>query len=254
MPTKTRREILDPGREKLGTLLLPVLLVSSIYLLASRPAHAQSMRSSDYTIRLGNFNMTSGLKSSTSYSLTDTVGQIVADYFSSTGYHVKAGFQYLYTLYPFSFSVSSLTADLGALSPGSFSTAATTLTVTAPGQGYSVTAMESSKLTSANSNTIPDTICDTSCTTTTAGVWNSTSAYGFGYNVSGSDVPADFVGSTYFRPFPDISLGGTPATVMTSTAAGKNRTATVTYKAAISGTQAEGSYSTQIVYIATPVY
>ena len=250
-----RREILESRREKFFRFCASVFLSSSIYLLASSsPAHAQSMLSPNYTIRLGNFNMTSGLKSSTSYSLTDTVGQIAANYFSSTGYHVKAGFQYLYTLYDFAFSVNSLSADLGPLSPGGFSSASTVLTVTAPGQGYSVTTGEMGKLTNASSNTIPDTGCNAGCTTTSAGVWTSTSAYGFGYNMSGSDIPADFAGSTYFRPFPDLSLGGTPATVMASTAAGRGRIATATYQAAISGTQAGGTYSTQIIYIATPVY
>jgi len=219
------------------------------------PVHAETMNSSDYTIRLGNFNMTSGFKSSTSYNLTDTVGQIAADFFSSTGYHVKAGFQYIYTLYNFSFKISSLAIGLN-LSPNTFSTATNTLTVSAPGQGYAVTAYETAKLTkSGGSDTIPDTTCDSGpCTTTSASPWIVPTNNGFGYNVTGNDHASDFTNSTYFRPFPDFSLGGTPATIMTTNAAGKNRVATVTYQVSPSGSQAGGTYATQIIYIATPVY
>ncbi len=225
------------------------------FFVFTTPILAQTLYSPNYTIRQGNFNMTSGLKSSASYSLTDTVGQTAAEFFSGTGYFVKAGFQYIYTLYDFSFSISSLAINL-SLTPNTFSTATNTLTVTAPGQGYSVTAYESTKLTKLDSaDTIPDTTCDSgTCTETAAGVWTTATNNGFGYNLTGDDVASDFVGATYFRPFPDLSLGETPATVMTTTAAGKNRAATVTYKVSPSGTQAAGDYSTQITYVATPVY
>lgn len=219
------------------------------------PVHAETLNSSNYTIRMGNFNMTSGLKSSSSYSLTDTVGQIAAEFFAGTGYHVKAGFQYIYTLYDFSFALSSILVDLGTLSNGSFATASHTITVSAPGQGYSVTAYESTRLANENGDKIPDTTCDSGpCTETSASAWTSFSNYGFGYNLTGNDIATDFVNANYFRPFPDVSLGENPATIMTTTQAGKNRTATVNYKAAISSVQAAGNYSTQITYIATPSY
>jgi len=212
------------------------------------------MDSSNYKIRLGNFNMTSGSKSSASYNLTDTVGQIAANYFSSTGYHVKAGFQYIYALYDFSFSISNLAVNL-ALTPNSFSTASHTLTVTTPGQGYSVTTYETSKLTNDNSDTIPDTTCDAgTCTESSAGAWTVATNNGFGYNVTGNDVATDFTGPTMFRPFPDFSASEPPATIMTTTSAGKNRVATVNYKLSPSASQASGTYTTQIIYIATPTY
>lgn len=220
-----------------------------------RTVRGETMNSNNYTIRTGNFNITSGLKSSASYSLTDTVGQTVANYFSSTGYHVKAGFQYLYTLYNFSFSISDLAVNL-TLTPNFFSTDTHNLVVTAPGQGYSVSVYETDKLKlSGSSDTIPDTTCDSgTCTETSAGVWTTATNNGFGYNLTGNDIAADFVNSTYFRPFPDFSLGENPATIMSSVEAGKNRTSTVTYKLSPSGSQASGTYSTNIIYIATPTY
>lgn len=220
-----------------------------------RHVRGETMESSNYRIRMGNFNMTSGVKTSASYSLTDTVGQTAAGLFTSAGYSVKAGFQYIYTLYDFSFTISKLTIDLGTLTPNSFATDSHTLTVSAPGQGYSVTAYETAKLKNANSDSIPDTSCDSgTCDESTAGVWTSTAATGFGYNMTGDDIPATFTDSTYFRPFPDFSLAETPATVMTTSIAGRDRTATVTYQANISPTQAAGDYETSIIYIATPVY
>lgn len=249
-------QILDSRFQQI--LICILLLTSSFSLLASFPpaARAETLLSPNYTIRMGNFNITSGLKSSATYNLTDTVGQTVAEFFSSTGYHVKAGFQYIYTLYDFSFSISSLAVNLGSLTPNTFTIASHTLTVNAPGQGYSVTAYETSKLTkSGSSDTIPDTTCDSGpCTETSATVWTTPTNNGFGYNLTGNDISADFVDSTYFRPFPDNSLSESPSTVMTTTSAGKNRIATVTYKISPSGTQAGGNYSTQVVYIATPVY
>lgn len=231
--------------------LLSVLLILS---LLATPALAENLESSNYRIRLGNFNMTSGTKTSTSYTLTDTVGQTAAGLFTSSGYSVKAGFQYLYTLYPFSFTISDLTIDLGTLTPNSFSTDSHTLTVSAPGQGYSVTTYELNRLKNAG-NFIPDTGCNSgTCTQSSAGVWDSTSAYGFGYNAAGDDVTSDFVDATYFRPFPDLSLGDSPQAVMTTASAGEGRSATITYQANISSTQAAGNYTTQIIYLATPVY
>ncbi len=218
------------------------------------PAKAETLNSDSYTVRLGNFNMTSGLKSSASYNLTDTVGQIAAEFFAGNGYHVKAGFQYIYTLYDFSFTISSLLIDLGELTPGTFKTASHTLMVSAPGQGYSVSAHELTPLKNESENTIPDTTCNISCTETVAGLWDQTIAHGFGYNVAGDDVSPDFISSLFFRPFPDLSKGDVPATVMITSQAGKNRTATVTYQANIEAGQPGGAYATQIIYIATPVY
>lgn len=235
--------------------LLLIFALFAFSLLFSPIAFAETMNSNNYTIRTGNFNITSGLKSSASYSLTDTVGQTVAEYFSSTGYHVKAGFQYLYTLYNFSFAISDLAMSL-SLTPNTFSTDSHTLTVTAPGQGYSVSVYETAKLTkSGGSDTIPDTACDSGpCTETSATVWTTPTNNGFGYNLTGNDISSDFINNTYFRPFPDFSLGENPATVMSTTQAGKNRTATVTYKVSPSGSQASGIYMTNIIYIATPTY
>jgi hypothetical protein len=236
-------------------LALLVTVITCHCLTASVHAQTSSMDSQSYKIRLGNFNMTSGYKSSTTYQLTDTVGQIAAEFFYNNNYHVKAGFQYIYALYDFSFNLSSLSIDLNPLSPNTFSNASHTLTVTAPGQGYSVAAFETRQLTSTAGDEIPDTLCDTGpCTESLAEDWVIPTNNGFGYNITGDDKDPEFSLPTQFRPFPDFSADEPAATIMTSVLAGKNRIATVNYRISPAADQASGTYTTQIVFIATPVY
>jgi hypothetical protein len=223
-----------------------------IFVTAS-PASAETMYSDSFMLRFGNFNMTSGTKTSSSYSLTDTVGQTAAGEFTSSGYSVSAGAQYAYTLYDFSFVISKTAVDLGSLPIGSFATDTLDLTVTTPRQGYTVTTAAAHRLQSGV-DFVADTTCNTSCTTAAAGVWTNTSSYGFGYNIQGDDVATDFTDATYFRPFADLSGSGSPEVVMTSIQAGKGRTATTTYQLALDPDQATGTYETMIYYIATPNY
>ena len=217
----------------------------------------ERMESNSYKIRWPNLNMTSGSKSSDNYNILDTVGQTAPGEYDSAGFKVKAGFPYIKTIIPFSFTISDLSMDFGSLTPGVFSTQTNTLTISSGGAGgYSVTAAENNPITAqAGSATIPDTTCNAgTCSQTTAGVWNDTSKYGFGYNMSGNDVPAAFVDSTYFKQFSDASLSETAQAVMASGNVGKSRTATVTYKINIAATQTAGDYENALTFIATPTY
>ncbi|MEK7597773.1 MAG: hypothetical protein AAB441_03975 [Patescibacteria group bacterium] len=216
------------------------------------------MDSSRFKIESANVEIAGGNKSSTSYKLADTVGQLAAGQYSSTGYVVKAGFQYLHSIIPFRFSISDINIAFGTLVPSTPSTATTNLTVYFGGAGqYQVTAIEEGPLKTQSLNVIPDTSCDggaNTCNESLAKVWSSASAYGFGYGMSGNDIPADFIDSTYYRPFPDRTSAESPATVMTSINVGKNRSSTVTFKANISSIQPAGSYQTVINFVATPSY
>ena len=216
---------------------------------------AETMSSESYKIIFGNFNITAGTKTSSSYTLTDTVGQTAAGEFNSSGYTVKAGFQYLYALYDFSFSISDLSIDFGSLTPGTPATATNVLTVSAPGVGYAVSVFENHPLESENGDQIPDTTCDDgSCTEAQAAPWTLNTTYGFGFNLSGDDVASDFVNGNYFRQFANQAGGESPQVIMSSSQAGKNRQATVTYKVNIGGDQAAGDYSNYLVFVATPSY
>lgn len=214
-------------------------------------ALAERMTSDDYVIDFGNFNVTSGEKSSGNYKVTDTIGQIAPGEYDGTGYAVKAGFQYIYPFRNLSLKISKVTVDLGSLTSGSFNTDSHTLIVDTNGAGgYAVRAFENHPLRLQNSSTtIRDTLCDSgTCDENTAGSWTNANNYGFGFNMSGNDVSADFISTSYFRQFADISNSETMKTVMSGNGVSVNRNATVTYKASPEATQTAGLYETLVTY------
>jgi len=214
------------------------------------------MSSDGYIIQWGNVNIGGGRKTSDSYTLTDTLGQIAPGRYESAGYIVRAGFQYIHSIIPFTFTISDITIDFGSLTPQSPVTQTNTLTVSAGGAGgYQVLAFENHPLRSDNNDEIPDTTCDNgNCSETNAEVWTQNTTYGFGYNMSGDDVPTEFVDATYFKQFADEESGETPQVVMSSDTATKSSVATVTYKVNISSLQAAGKYENALVFIAVPGY
>src|SRR3989344_414730 len=136
---------------------------------------------------------------------------------------------------------------------------ADTLTITSgSASGYAVTVIEDHQLRIPGTATdITDTACDTGtpCAITDANVWSSAVTYGFGYNMSGTDFPsAAFINSTYYRPFSNAEDSPTPAIVMSKSAVTTGSTATVTYKANVSGSQAAGTYENIVQFIATPTF
>ncbi len=238
--------------------LLTFSLVSFFWSVS--PALAERLESNSYVIQFGNFNMTAGEKSGPSYSLTDTVGQTGAGPFGqygSSSYFVGSGFQYIYQIDTFSFRISRVAIDLGDLFPSDHSTGSHNLTITTRGAGgYSVYAYELHPLRHSDGTaTIPDTTCDGgTCSQTTAAVWINQAIPGFGFNMTGDDIPADFTDSTYFRQFADNSTAEAMQKVMSSVNIASSRTATVTYKAGVSGSQASGNYQTGVAYVAVPGY
>jgi len=215
------------------------------------------MLSPSYQIQFGNFNVTSGEKSSTSYKLTDTVGQIAPGAYDGTGYIVKSGFQYIYPFQTLSLKISKLTIDLGELTPRQFSSNNHTLTVDTNGAGgYSVQAAESHPLRLQSGITIiPDTTCDSgTCSESTASTWTTATNYGFGFNVSGNDVAADFSSANHYRQFANLAGAETFKTIMSGSGVSVNRVSTVTYKVAVSGSQNAGLYETLVIYNLIPTY
>lgn len=221
-----------------------------------RLVQAVNMESDHYQIQWGNINIGSGKPDNENYSLGITMGQIAPGLYSASGYKVRAGFQYIQTIIPFSFTISDVAINLGSLIAQSPSTDANTLTVRAGGAGgYQVLAYENHPLKIHQGAEIPDTLCDNgNCTEASAEVWSQNTTYGFGFNINGNDTPSDFVDTTYFRQFANDEDNEIHQTVMEKTGVTSQSQATVTYKVNISGSQEAGQYETGIVYIAIPTY
>lgn len=229
------------------------------FLFFLKSALSITMRSTSYRVEESNVNIGAANQKSYTYDLSSTLGQTAAGKFVSNGYIVKAGFQYIHSTIPFSFSISDISINFGNVIPNTPVTQTTELTVSFGSAGeYQITAQENGPLSLPDkSATIPDTSCNggsETCTEYTAAVWDSNTAYGFGYNMSGNDIPADFVNSSYYRRFPDKSANENPAIVMSSKNVGIERKATVTFKLNVSPTQQGGVYDTVINFIATPSF
>ncbi len=219
--------------------------------------HAQGViQSENHIIQMPNLNSGAGIPSSDRYRVGATIGQTAPGLYTSDGYYVKSGFQYIYSIIPFSFTISSHSVNFGHLVSQNPATSSATLTVSSGGAGgYQVKASEDHPLKIIGStSTIPDTNCDSSCSQSAAGVWSSPSRYGFGFNMSGQDVPVDFTDLTYFRQFSDRSISESSEIVMSSIYVGRGRQSTVTYKVNVSGTQAGGTYNNIIMFTAIPSY
>ncbi len=235
------------------------IFLSTLYVILHTPfSFAVDMTSPQYRIQFGNINIGSQNLSSQNYNLNTTIGQVGANQFQSAGYVAKLGFQYLRDTLPFQITVSKTNINLGNLIPNTPSTDTTSLRVTFESAlGYQITASQEKPLKTLTGENILNTLCNGSdhmCSQTTAKIWNSNSAYGFGYNMSGQGVPSDFIDDTYYRPFADESAGNSPVSIMLFQGKGSQHQGVMTFKVNVSPTQTVGSYQTTINLVATPLY
>jgi len=243
---------------KVSILLLPTFFLGFFLL---KPIFAQSSIESDnYTITWPNLNSGAGIPSSDGYKVNTTIGQTAPGLYTSTGYKVKAGFQYIHSIIPFSFTLSSISLPFGSLNIGSFNDQNLTLTVNSGSAGgYQVKAAEDDPLTSTTLTIISDTTCDSgdTCSHTDSGTWAQSTTYGFGYTISGDDVPSDFDSSKY-KNFADLP-GETAQKIMGKTPgeghqATEDKTATLTARINLSNTQAAGTYENVLIFTAIPIF
>lgn len=251
-------------------LLLVILLASFFLVLNSLSAQAETMYNDNFRLQMGNLNSISGKSAGSGFNINITSGETAPGLFSGANFKVRSGFQYISSIIPFSFTLSSVIIDFGTLSPTNPVTRTQTLTVdNQSAYGYAVTAVQNHQLLVPSSGAlIPDTTCDAgTCTQTTASEWNSTLTYGFGYRcdsvsviyfgaTSNGCVPGDtnfYDNPNYYKQFADASKSENAVAIMSGTS-GRNQEATVTYKVNISSSQVAGLYTNAVTYVATPTY
>jgi len=225
-------------------LLLLFIMVATV--------RADRMGSTNYEFLFTNLNSGGTTTSSSNYTLDISLGQTAAKRWEENGYIVRAGFQYIHKLYPFTFTLSDTTLDFDTLLPNTPTTRSLTALISHRGQGYEVKVYEDHKLQTFDGGAwINDTLCnnDPACTSTQAELWDDDSDYGFGYNVTGHDVAPDFLGTNHYRPF-----STSPVTFMSSNTLALARQSLIKAKINIDGAQAAGTYQTILRFIAVPKY
>lgn len=233
------------------------LVVLALFLFGSTLL-AMEMRSTSYRIQMGNLDYTAGTKSSDTYQLRDTAGEFAPGlYTGASNYILKAGFEYVSSIIPFTFTISNDAINFGTLSAQTPVTGTTDLTVTiGAAYGYKVTARQDHQLQNQTYPAvfIPDTVGDSAdITTTNQGVWALTTTKGFGYtlaNLTGTDA----VFTSNYRAFADASLSESPVNVMYKNGVTSESKVRVTYKANILATQESGVYQNTITYIVTGTF
>jgi len=235
-----------------------VIFLTLIYLmLYIGAANAQTMSNSNYILQMGNLNSIAGKPTGGQYKVSFTSGQTGANLFSGTNYKVRAGFQYIYSIIPFRFSISNTFIDFGIISPTVAVLRTNQLTISnGSANGYQVLAMQNHNLrVNSTGAEIPATTCDTGlCTSTTSDTWTNSLTYGFGYrcnNITGTDCTTGFTSNDNYKSF---SSSPSAITVMTGANVGGSKITQITYKVNVSNSQNAGLYTNIINYIAMPTY
>lgn len=219
-------------------------------------AAAFEMSNDQYRIRGGNFNTFGGRATGQSRTITFTSGEIAPGLYKGENYTLRAGFQYLRVPTSFKFSISNTSINFGQLTPGEPITRTNTLTVTTgSAPGFQIAGSQNNELKAASSQVIPDTTCDSgACTETSADLWESPLAYGFGYrcdNKVGKSCDNDFLTADFYKQFANTEKKEEEQIIMFSNSRG-TKTGEISYKVNIAPTQPAGIYQNIILYIATP--
>jgi hypothetical protein len=223
--------------------------------------HGDTMSNTSYIIQWGNFNSIAGTAQGSGTTLSFTSGETAPGLYTGTNFKIRSGFQYIHSIIPFTFSLSSTEISFGSIEATYPVDRNNFLTISnGSAYGYQVTAQENHALFAPGIGSyIPNTTCDNGlCTATTSDAWVVTSGvsntFGFGYrcdNVSGTDCASGFSNSTYFKQF---AASPSAEIVMQGTNVGSNLKTEITYRVNVSGTQPAGTYTNQIQYIATPTF
>lgn len=216
------------------------------------------MSNGSYIIRFPNLNSFAGKPSNAQFKLGITGGQTAPGLYSGANYKVRAGFQYIKSIIPFTFTINGIFIDFGPITPGTPITRTNTLTISnGSAYGYTVLASENHALrVDSTGITIPDTTCDTgTCSESVAAAWNNLTTFGFGYrcdNITGTDCQSGFAVSTNYRQFSASESGELAFPVMRGVNVGRNIQSQITYKVNVAGAQQGGNYQNIINFVAVP--
>lgn len=133
--------------------------------------------------------------------------------------------------------------------------------------GYSVTVQETDQLTSG-ANQIADGTCDGACSDSAENQWATASNNGFGYCMDDQATFGDGSATadagwgtngcddadTYFKTIADAGASETAQAIMSSATGVSDDRSFVGLRLTADAAQAAGTYTTTIVYIATPTY
>lgn len=209
-------------------------------------------------IEWGNLNTFSERKTSETFYLVDTGGQLGIDVYTSANYKIMAGFGFYYSLIPFTFQIDSETSfNFLQLKPNHPQTATSILNVTSgAAHGYTVTVKQNHQLEKVDkpSTFIQDTIGDNSdITHLQEGLWASNTTHGFGYTLDNL-VGTDAVFTTGYRQFADESNNEQPVIIVENTGVTRTSSVRVGYKINIGGSQEAGYYTSKIYYNCTGTF
>jgi len=118
--------------------------------------------------------------------------------------------------------------------------------------GYTLTTQydQALSLDGAGVTTIPDTSCDSSCSTGTPGTWSTATNNGFGYtlaNISGTD--AAFTNASGYKPF-----SASAVTIMSKASSTSGSQIYSCPRLSVDTAQQTGTYFNKLTYIATPKF
>ncbi|GAB4159167.1 MAG: hypothetical protein Fur003_2960 [Candidatus Dojkabacteria bacterium] len=158
-------------------------------------------------------------------------------------------------------TTTSTTIPFGTTAGNAFIDGCQSLTVsTNAAHGYSVTVVESDQLT-FGATTIADGTCDGACDETTFGTWATSTNNGLAYCVedkagapSGATSGQQCNDATpEFKIFPELGIE-TPAQIMSESSGVSSDQIHIGYRLSVPGNQAAGTYTNNIVFVATPTY
>lgn len=212
------------------------------------------MKSDNFKIQGGNFNMTSGSKSSSNYSLADVVGETAAGIFASKGYVINGGFLSSAAATYLSLSVTPSLIDFGSLYPNLPEEKSIYIKVkTGDTVGFTVRTIENYPLKTAFQAVIPDTHCDENinpCLINRSAPWLKNVSYGFGYRMAGSAIVAGFENASHYRSFPALSRNEGAVPIMQQSGKKITAEAVMTVRLNIGPNQPVGDYSNSISFSA----